>query len=79
MERLPFRIRLYLGQWLAGMMVDLIRLMQRWLWPAAAETPAEAQDNSSMADLVRLLGTENESSGPIDGQGEGPVNEADRS
>ena len=76
---MPFRIRLYPGQRLAGMMVDLIRLVQRWLWPAAAETPTEAQDTSSMADLVRLLGTERESPGQVDGPGEGSANEADRS
>ncbi|MES2600522.1 MAG: hypothetical protein V4602_06905 [Pseudomonadota bacterium] len=60
-------------------MVDLIRLVQRWLWPAVAETPTEAQDTSSMADLVRLLGTEGESSDPAGGQGDGQANEVDRS
>lgn len=32
-----------------------------------------------MADLVRLLGTERESSDTAGGQGEGQANEADRS
>jgi hypothetical protein len=59
-------------------MIDLIRWVQRWLWPAAAEIQAEAQDTSSMADLVRLLGAEHEQSDPA-GRGEGQANEADRS
>ncbi len=32
-----------------------------------------------MADLVRLLGTEGESSDPAGGQGDGQANEVDRS
>lgn len=47
-------------------MVGLIRLVHRWLRPAAAETPEKAHDTSSMADLVRLLGTEREPSGAGD-------------
>jgi hypothetical protein len=79
MERMPARVRLFIWTMLGGTMVDLIRLMQRWLWPAATETQTEAQDTSSMADLVRLLGTERESPGQIDGQGGGQANEADHS
>ncbi|MDO8981364.1 MAG: hypothetical protein Q7V17_19270 [Afipia sp.] len=60
-------------------MTDLIRLVQSWLWPATAEISTEAQDTTSMADLVRLLGTEHEPVAPADGQGEGQANEADRS
>lgn len=45
---------------MAGKMVDLIRWMHRWLRPAATDTPEKAHDTSSMADLVRLLGTERE-------------------
>ncbi|HEX7882878.1 MAG TPA: hypothetical protein VF499_09080 [Afipia sp.] len=56
-------------------MVSLIRLVQRWLWPAAADISTEAQDTSSMADLVRLLGTD---SAPLtDGQGEKQGNRTD--
>ncbi len=76
---MPARVRLFIWTMLGGTMVDLIRLMQRWLWPAATETQTEAQDTSSMADLVRLLGTERESPGQIDGQGGGQANEADHS
>ncbi len=47
-------------------MFNLIQLAQRWLWPAAAEAPEQAQDSSSMADLVRLLETSVEASTPID-------------
>lgn len=39
-------------------MVGLIKLVHRWLRPVAAETPEKAHDTSSMAELVRLLGTE---------------------
>lgn len=60
-------------------MTDLIRLVQRWLWPAAAEISTEARDTTSMADLARLLASEPEPSGAADGQGEGRANEADRS
>ncbi|CAN5385410.1 hypothetical protein BH10PSE11_BH10PSE11_30840 [soil metagenome] len=47
-------------------MFKLIQLAQSWLWPASAEIQAEAQDTSSMADLVRLLQTDGEQSAPID-------------
>ena len=73
------RVRLFIWTMPGGTMVDLIRLMQRWLWPAATETQTEAQDTSSMADLVRLLGTEREPPGGADGQGEGRASEADHS
>ena len=39
-------------------MVNLIRMVRRWLGPTAPETSTPARDTSSMADLVRLLGTE---------------------
>ncbi|HAO43535.1 MAG: hypothetical protein EKK35_22745 [Bradyrhizobiaceae bacterium] len=45
-------------------MFSLIRLIQRWLWPAGEETPSPAQDSTSMADLVRLLETDAEPSDP---------------
>jgi hypothetical protein len=45
-------------------MFNLIQFVQRWLWPAAAEAPEQAQDSSSMADLVRLLETSVEASVP---------------
>jgi hypothetical protein len=61
---------------LAGNMFDLIRLVQRWLRPAEAETSAEVPDTSSMADLVRLLGTEQEPADGAEGQGSGPANDA---
>ncbi len=60
-------------------MTGLIQLVQRWLWPAAAETSTDAQDTTSMADLARLLASEPEPSGAVDGQGEGQANGADRS
>ncbi len=47
-------------------MFNLIQFVQRWLWPAAAEAPEQAQDSSSMADLVRLLETSVETSAPAD-------------
>jgi len=47
-------------------MFNLIQLAQRWLWPAAAEVSEQAQDPSSMADLVRLLQTDGEASAPIE-------------
>ena len=58
-------------------MVSLIRLVQHWLWPVAAEVSTEVQDTSSMADLVRLLGTEHEPDASADGPGQ--ANDADRS
>lgn len=36
-------------------MLSFIRFIQGWLWPVAEEAPAQAQDSTSMADLVRLL------------------------
>ncbi|MES2166154.1 MAG: hypothetical protein V4458_03815 [Pseudomonadota bacterium] len=47
-------------------MFSLIRFIQGWLWPAAEEAPAPAQDSTSMADLVRLLETDAEPSAPPD-------------
>lgn len=58
-------------------MVHLIRLVRRWLRPAAAETSTKAQDTSSMADLVRLLG-ERDSSGGAEPQGDRSANDANR-
>lgn len=51
-------------------MVDLIRKLRRWLGPAVPDISTTAQDTSSMADLVRLLGTERDSSGAADPQRE---------
>lgn len=45
-----------------GRMFSLIRFIQGWLWPVAEEVPAQAQDSTSMADLVRLLETSPDSS-----------------
>lgn len=45
-------------------MLNLIRLAHQWLWPAEDKTPAQIEDASSMADLVRLLTEDGEPSGP---------------
>lgn len=62
----------------AGTMVDLIGMVRRWLGPAVPETSTTARDTSSMADLVRLLGTEQELPGAAEAQRDGPPGEADR-
>lgn len=66
------------GKCWARKMVDLIRRMHRWLRPAAADTPEKAHDTSSMADLVRLLGTEREPPGAAEGRRDKAGNDADR-
>lgn len=63
---------------MAGTMVNLIRKLRRWLDPAVPDTSTRAQDTSSMADLVRLLGTGSEPGPPAGGQGKGRANDADR-
>lgn len=59
-------------------MVDLIRKLRRWLGPAVPDNSTTAQDTSSMADLVRLLGTERDPSVAGEPQRDN-VNEAARS
>lgn len=44
-------------------MLNFLRYAQRWLWPAAEQPVVQAEDASSMADLVRLLTEDGEPSG----------------
>lgn len=44
--------------------MNLIRFARQRLWPAEVATPVQAEDASSMADLVRLLTDDGEPSGP---------------
>jgi len=59
-------------------MVNLIRKLRRWLGPAVPDTSTRTLDTSSMADLVRLLGSERDASGGVETRHDGPGIDANR-